>query len=47
MFNISIVLFSHPFTEASNLTKNILQKSMSGDSVVENSFLPLEACLND
>lgn len=26
MFNISIILFSHPFTEASNLTKNILQK---------------------
>lgn len=26
MFNISIILVSHPFTEASNLKKNILQK---------------------
>lgn len=46
MFNISIILFSHPFTETSNLTKNILKKSICLEKVV-NSLLSLEACLND
>lgn len=44
--NISIILFSHPFNETSNLTKNILQKSICLEIVVENSLLSLEACLN-